>query len=288
VYVGGGFQSAGGVPVKNVARWEGSNWFPMAEGLGQFVTALTVNGTNLYAGGSFTIAGGSVANRLARWDGNAWNAVGGNIASGAINVITVVGNDLYIGGAFSITGIAGSMRIARWNGSSWSALGTGVGNAASSVRAIVVRGSQLYVGGYFTTAGGNSAWHVARWDGSNWFPLGSGTGIFSTSGVEGLGIIDNEVYATGDFTTAGEIPSLYFGIWHIPPFVASLVALDSGAFVLHWPSESNRIYRVHSTTDLSQPFTPLSGLIPSGGTNTTYTNAVGAPAEFFQIEQLPP
>jgi hypothetical protein len=269
--------------VKNIARWDGNNWFPMAEGLGQFVSALTVSGTNLFAGGSFTMAAGSVANRLARWDGNAWHAVGGNIASGGVLAIAARGNDLYIGGAFTITGITGTINLAKWNGSTWSTLGSGV---AGTVNAIALRGNEVYVAGQFNTAGGNPARKIARWDGNSWAPLGSGMGQLDE--IRGLAILNNKLHVTGDFRTAGGIPSDYFAIWHFPRPLVQIEWLAPGSFLLNWTSQSNKTYLVHGTTNLLQPFAPLSGLIPSGGTNTSYTNASAVPAQYFQIEEVLP
>ena len=175
----------------------------------------------------------------------------------------------------------------------WVPLGSGVTNNAGATQAAVlamtVEGTNLYVGGLFTIAGGQTVNRIARWDGRNWFPLGSGTGIFSSSGVEAMGIIGNEVYVTGNFTTAGGIPSLYFGIWHIPPFVVRIVAPGNGGIVLNWESEPNQTYEVCSTGDLSLPFAPLSGIIPSAGTTTSYTNSsANTDLQFYQVKQVVP
>jgi hypothetical protein len=70
--VGGRFSVAGGVPVSNIARWDGASWSSLGEGLsgGEFTTvsALAVYNGSLYVGGSFTTAGGVSSNNIARWD----------------------------------------------------------------------------------------------------------------------------------------------------------------------------------------------------------------------------
>ena len=74
LYVGGGFESAGGVFVNNVARWNGKRWAALGGGANGSVNALAVfddgSGPALYAGGNFTSAGGSAANHIAKWNGS--------------------------------------------------------------------------------------------------------------------------------------------------------------------------------------------------------------------------
>ena len=67
VYVGGNFDTADGIPVHNIARWDGTNWFPLGSGVGGEVKAMALNGNDLYLCGSFTTAGGNVSARFARW-----------------------------------------------------------------------------------------------------------------------------------------------------------------------------------------------------------------------------
>lgn len=74
---GGSFSTAGGVLVNKIARWNGSSWAPLGNGMNGSVSALALmpNG-DVVAGGDFTTAGGMAANRVARWDGTAWSALG--------------------------------------------------------------------------------------------------------------------------------------------------------------------------------------------------------------------
>src|SRR5262245_28757777 len=80
LYVGGSFQSAGGVAARYIARCDGASWSVPSIGTNGPVRALTVaddgGGPALYAGGNFTNAGGVAASRIARWDGSSWSALG--------------------------------------------------------------------------------------------------------------------------------------------------------------------------------------------------------------------
>ena len=72
LYVGGNFDTAGGITVNNIARWDGNSWFPLGSGTGgdpglRAVKAIAFSGTEMYIGGDFTTAGGKVSSRFAHW-----------------------------------------------------------------------------------------------------------------------------------------------------------------------------------------------------------------------------
>ncbi|MBI1851312.1 MAG: hypothetical protein HYR85_13310 [Planctomycetes bacterium] len=105
LYVAGEFQSAGGTPAVNIARWDGHTWSPLGGGLcdlagictyAPVVTSLRVfddgTGPALFAGGGFTRAGSVASAFVARWkpvprEGNV-NAAAGPTA----NVLLVNGS----------------------------------------------------------------------------------------------------------------------------------------------------------------------------------------------------
>ena len=76
VYIGGAFEAVSGIPVQNIAYWDGNLWHALGEGLNKQVNALAFhpNG-DLYAVGLFTEAGGMSTNHVAYWDGETWHAL---------------------------------------------------------------------------------------------------------------------------------------------------------------------------------------------------------------------
>ncbi len=191
-------------------------------GLDNTVEAIAVSSTGeVYVGGSFINAGTTPVNRIAKWNGSSWSALGSGL-NNSVFALAVSGTDLYVAGRFTTAGGISANRIAKWNGSSWSAMGSGV---SSSIYALAVRGSEVYVGGDFTTAGGVSALHIAKWDGSAWSALGSGISggvMFKT--VNAIGISGTDVFAGGDFTTAGGVSAKSVARWN----GSSWSALGSG------------------------------------------------------------
>ncbi len=125
VIAGGQFNTAGGVPASNIARWNGTAWSPLGGGTNATVTKLALgpDGT-LYAAGDFTAAGGTAANRIASWNGTSWSAVGTVDVSSNIYAITVTSNgDVIASGVSSAAAGITEQSVARWNGSTWSAVG---------------------------------------------------------------------------------------------------------------------------------------------------------------------
>ncbi|HXR04956.1 MAG TPA: alpha-amylase family glycosyl hydrolase [Verrucomicrobiae bacterium] len=58
---------------------------------------------------------------------------------------------------------------------------------------------------------------------------------------------------------------------------------DNNQLVL-WNSTPGVNYQVLATTNLAQPFQPISGIIPSQGTTTSFYDANPAPQKFYEIE----
>ncbi len=169
LYVAGTFNQAGGIPANNIARWDGSSWSALGEGLGGQVWAHSMTtfddgtGPALYVAGLFNQAGGIPANNIARWDGSSWSALGEGLNNGALALTTFDegnGPALYVGGTFTQAGGNPANGIARWDGSAWSTLRSGV---LGSVFSMTTLGDQLYVGGSFLVADGKLAFRIARW-----------------------------------------------------------------------------------------------------------------------------
>lgn len=73
-----------------------------------------------------------------------------------------------------------------------------------------------------------------------------------------------------------------------PPLVIS--GLVNSHQIVVWSSTPGVNYLVLATTNLSQPFTPISGAIPASGLSTSYldvSNSPPVPQKFYEIEVVP-
>jgi hypothetical protein len=221
LYVGGAFQNGAGIPGANyLIACDLSTGVARAVGkpgdLNGGVYALTADaGGTLYVGGQFSnVANTPAADHVASYDG-AWHPLGLGVPD-YVRSLAASGNDVYIGtDSVDVAGIPQADHVARWNGSAWSALGA---NSAGTdgwlpktafIYAIAATSSQVVVTGSFQNADANpAADHIACFDGSKWAPLGSngaGNGPWIGNGLA-LAILGKDVYAGGNFTSAGGDP----------------------------------------------------------------------------------
>ena len=209
---GGSFTTAGGSPLRRIARWNGSAWTALAAGMDAPVYALTTltNG-DLLAGGVFTTAGATSAAALAKWDGSSWSrftpttVITSGFAQTSVSTIRELTNgDLVIGGLFHNVGGVFVANIARWDGSNWSALGSGTSNQV--LTCLQLASGDLVVGGDFLQAGGQPCARIARWNGSTWSPIGTGFAPAIVARVHMLRQLGNgDLVASGVIDLAGTV-----------------------------------------------------------------------------------
>jgi len=222
LYAGGVFDEAGGVTVSNIARWDGTTWSALGDGVDDNVTAMHVfddgGGTDLYVGGYFDTAGGVAAARIARFDGADWSALGAGIDWG-IEAMEVFddggGADLYLGGEIYTAGGSPAHNIAKWDGAAWSAVGGGVGSMFNdSVMTLHSYDGALVAAGQLSEAGGSPANNIARWDGATWSAVAGGT----AGRIDCLAVFDDDgggdaLFVGGNFTGAGGAMTGYIAKW---------------------------------------------------------------------------
>ena len=79
--IAGAFGIVSGVKVHNIARWDGSRWYPLGEGLEGTVLTLAVYRGQLVASGGFNRSGRQILRGIAKWNGLEWYPLGGGLGS---------------------------------------------------------------------------------------------------------------------------------------------------------------------------------------------------------------
>jgi hypothetical protein len=173
LYVGGNFDSAGGISTPRMAVWDGTNWNSLGQGTSGFVQAISVTNDYVYVGGNFAIAGNQTVNRIARWNRNTltWSSLNNGL-SGNVNTLEHDGTFLYAGGSFETASTNTEVNeimngVARWSeNDGWQALGpntqVGVSNVVNHLE-FSSNLTELICGGNFSTAGGQSLTNIAVW-----------------------------------------------------------------------------------------------------------------------------
>ncbi|MCY3003235.1 MAG: hypothetical protein NTV21_15655 [Planctomycetota bacterium] len=120
LYVGGGFQSVSGVAAHSIARWDGTQWSALGQGLGFYVVDFAVfddgAGEALYASSQAT-------GLVTRWDGASWNPLGSGLAStlppyaqdATLSTLELpTRRSLFAWGDFDLAGGSASSGVAEW------------------------------------------------------------------------------------------------------------------------------------------------------------------------------
>jgi len=212
LYAGGDFSHAGGIPVSNLAKWDGAQWSEVNGGVSDVVNTLAVMGNDLYVGGNFGYAGPAVggiyAAYIARFNGSQWSALGSGMDKKVLT-LTVHGTDLYAGGFFTTSGGITTNFIAKWDGAQWSSLSSTMFGPVdeTSVHSIAFIGDDLYAGGSYSISGPPYPYdlqNIAKWNGTDWSAAGMGfQGYDWYTTLYTLAVVGTTLYGGGYFSRSG-------------------------------------------------------------------------------------
>ena len=108
---GGHFETAGGVPAVNIARWNGAEWSPLGAGLGH--PTITVYVWALAKLGDALVAGGVLApNPVVRWTGSEWTPMSSLYA--VVFTFTTHDGSLIAGGFIPASGGQQGNGVVKW------------------------------------------------------------------------------------------------------------------------------------------------------------------------------
>lgn len=185
---------------------------------------------------------------LQRSSAGTWSAMGTGMTHGVSAYVNAMVRGLdgtiYAGGRFTDAGGSGADMLAKWNGSSWAVVRTAAA-LNSDVNALAVGpDGKIYVGGLFTNADGNAnADAIAVYD-----PVADTYAALST-GITGGGAVvyalafdrAGNLYAAGDFTTAGGVACARIAKWNGSAWSALSTGLNNTGFALATDA-ANRVY----------------------------------------------
>ena len=313
VVAAGVITSAGGVPVSNIAAWNGTAWSALGSGFNQAPEGLAVfdadgNGpapAQLYACGEFTLSGSQPLTGVARWNGTAWEPVGSAFSPADVNALFSFDEDgagpapakLLAGGPFTTIGGTSARRLAAWDGSNWQEYAGGIpsgfvsrlssfypdGNTAAAPQLIIAGSFPAGVGANPSVA----AAAVARYQGGVWRALDIGVNgnvnAIASLDPDGPGPETPRLLLAGDFSKTGAVasaadaggqPSAYFAQW--------------GNESQRWAAPANGVLTDGSSWQCATAPTSFDRLIfnATAGSTGAYTASLGAGSGLFQATAL--
>ncbi len=222
----GRFATIDEVPARNIAAWDGHAWSALGEGLDGRVLAVRVFEGELVAAGDFAVAGGEPAGGVAVWRDGAWHPFGPALlrAAGVTPHVTALGVHERWLVAADASSVPGSARDPErethiwWYSSDdepWAEAGTATGDPGETmVSCFTTWQHDLIVGGSFAALDGVPVSGLAQASApATWASFNGGIGGVG-GGVRALLAFDDaHLYAGGDFTLAGGVPSFAMARW---------------------------------------------------------------------------
>ncbi|MGD9584116.1 MAG: hypothetical protein AB7V26_10700 [Lysobacterales bacterium] len=223
LYASGNFNSADGIAVNGLARWDGQAWSSIGspdddttseEAISSMAVYDDGSGPALYIAGSIRAVAGVPALHLAKWNGQAWSAVGAGVFGFAQHMVAFddgSGPALYMSDVTPADGTPVTGSLLRWNGQQFQSYG----HLTSFVTAMAVlddgQGPALWIapasggGGYADFDGAPLKpvdRSILRWDGNTLSRFGK-----PNESMAGFGIGINSLAEYDD----GSGPKVYFG-----------------------------------------------------------------------------
>jgi hypothetical protein len=199
LYVGGPINTAGGLAVNGVAKWNGSAWSALGGGLTRpqdpgpgsrpgYIQAIVIRGSDVYFGGRFD---NTSTDNITRWDGSAYQAVGP--ASNPLKFVAGIGflgNELYVSDRDSASGFPSA--IYHLVGSTWQDI-TPTSLGVDIEGDVEVNGGKLYI-----VPEDDAGPNVGIYDGVKWSLLGDKP--TANAQLYSLAFLGSDIYVGGGFS----------------------------------------------------------------------------------------
>ena len=182
-------------------------------------------------------------------------------------------------------GVDSSVRMiaGTFSDANWISVNSSLPGADSTIFAAVEDSAgNLYVGGHFSVVGDVFANQIAKWVGTNWQALGSGM----NGDVLALALSGNDLYAGGNFTSAGGKVSTYIARAYLPPLPTLSVLRSSTNMMVSWPSADTAGFALEQSVTLAGPITWVTNTtITDDGTNKSMRIPAKNSAQYLRLRR---
>jgi hypothetical protein len=222
LYVTGNFETAGGVEVNAVARWDGSSFYDLDGGMNYCINSCPVifgvtkfQGNIICSPTGFSMGSNDIfPNGLVQWDGQFWKPIhpGLESFSGSSSIarkfINLNDTLLYVFGGFQTVGQDTAFSAATWNGQELVSLNFPFAPYGSAkIYDAIYHNNILYVGGNFQKKGEDEnptidfAWYDGTWHAPDEGIKGQNDDIGA------MVVFRDEIYVGGNFRVSSGNPA---------------------------------------------------------------------------------
>ncbi len=199
MYLFGRFSRVGNIHVKNIAKYDGTNFYPFPPPdttLNNLIWCAKFYKGELYIGGNFISSTDATVKKIAKWNGHSWENLGTPLKglNSSVGNMEIYEGELIVSGSFEKSWGDKANGVMSWDGVQWKELGTGMKIDATDMMEYE---GELYLTGKIANSP-TPIHDVAKWNGSIW----SGIGIDTLSRDNLPGLINTIEQWNGD---------LYFG-----------------------------------------------------------------------------
>jgi hypothetical protein len=257
LYIGGSFPINNGNPSRRIAKWNGTDWLPVAQEIMdnsycQMIECFAEYEGELYVGGSFNLNIDTVvAESIMRFDGTEWKTVGMGIPYGSPKTLQVDQGDLYVSGWFPAAYGNPGKSIAKWDGTNWHSVGGGFAEddwEEGRAYGCTSYQNQLFFCGNIYYAGPVEALGLASWNGASWTAYGNVNGPYNSLGVQAMIEYNGSLYVTGYLTEADGVPVNRIARL---TFTTDIGSLEGNEFTIY-PNPATSNITIQSKTPLTQ------------------------------------
>ncbi|MFI5263240.1 MAG: T9SS type A sorting domain-containing protein [Candidatus Kapaibacterium sp.] len=236
----------GRIYTEGLMMWADSQWIKIPPPTGNYdhvsLQKMTAGVDGIFAAFLYyDKPGDELGTDILKWDGIQWSSMTNekmvrwydDTSVGYINFMKYDNGKLIVSGYFGNIESIEMTNIGYWGDSLWHSFGKGIyldpnrnkygqTSTGAPLGAVAFDGGDLYYGGIFSHADSSEALSIARWDGSSWHPLGSGLRFKSAGNVHicgnvtGMAIVDQKLYVSGGFASAGNKPAYNFTYYSLP------------------------------------------------------------------------
>ena len=203
LYIAGDFDSADGISVNNIVKWDGSKFIALGQGVSHpqwntEVNDITFVNDTLFAVGDYFF---DTTGNIAYFDGTSWHPFTSIPSYSSVTAIAYYKHKLYAMEARYVYQYDKSQ-------DKWIEVASDP-NSFPTYESLSTDKDYLYLGGDFAQIGNTSFNDIARWDGSTWSAMGDGF----DGPVYDVYTNGNDIYASGRFVTSGNDSLWSIALW---------------------------------------------------------------------------